>query len=172
MGWAKTLLMNFCDIFLIDRIDKKFDELDLYKQGGVTYLKILLDEMFTTCNTVIPALQGFSQAFAKEGISKVPNEDVCSGIVFLYGLTPFWSDFIDYVKCVQGWHQDMARNLTETIVINLGSEVDDDELKTGKILLVPGEGLHAINSSESEEEDIEDSSFVQGAVTHWSDAMM
>ena len=76
MEWAKSLMMNSCDVLLIDRIDKKFDELDLYEQGGVTYIKIALDEMFTISNTVVTTLQGFFEAFAKEGIAKVPNEDV------------------------------------------------------------------------------------------------
>ena len=49
-------MMNSCDVLLIDRIDKKFDELDLYEQGGVTYIKIALDEMFTISNTVVTTL--------------------------------------------------------------------------------------------------------------------
>jgi hypothetical protein len=69
-------MMTSCDVLLVDRIDKKFDELDLYKQGGVTYIKIALDEMFTISNIVFATLQGFFEAFAKEGIAKVPNEDV------------------------------------------------------------------------------------------------
>jgi hypothetical protein len=76
MEWAKSLMMNSCDVLLVDRIDKKFDELDLYEQGGVTYIKIALDEMFTISNTVVTTLQGFFEAFAREGIAKVPNEDV------------------------------------------------------------------------------------------------
>ena len=76
MEWAKSLMMNSCDVLLVDRIDEKFDELDLYEQGGVTYIKIALDEMFTISNTVVTTLQGFFEAFAKEGIAKVPNEDV------------------------------------------------------------------------------------------------
>jgi hypothetical protein len=76
MKWAKSLMMNSCDVLLVDRINKKFDELDLYKQGGVTYIKIALDEMFTISNTVVTTLQGFFEAFAKDGIAKVPNEDV------------------------------------------------------------------------------------------------
>ena len=32
MEWAKSLMMTSCDVLLIDRIDKKFNELDLYKQ--------------------------------------------------------------------------------------------------------------------------------------------
>jgi hypothetical protein len=76
MEWAKSLMMNSCDVLLIDRIDEKFNEVDLYEQGGVTYIKIALDEMFTISNTVVATLQGFFEAFAKDGITKVPNEDV------------------------------------------------------------------------------------------------
>jgi hypothetical protein len=76
MEWTKSLMMNTCDVLLVDRIDKKFDELDLYNQGGVIYIKIALDEMFTISNTVVTTLQGFFEAFAKDGIAKVPNEDV------------------------------------------------------------------------------------------------
>jgi hypothetical protein len=76
MEWAKSLMMSPCDVLLVDRIDKKFNELDLYKQGGVTYIKIALDEMFAISNTVVATLQGFFEAFARDGIAKVPNEDV------------------------------------------------------------------------------------------------
>jgi hypothetical protein len=48
----------------------------LYKQGGVTYIKLALDEMFNISNTVVATLQGFFENFAKDGIAKVPNEDV------------------------------------------------------------------------------------------------
>ncbi len=78
MEWSKSLMMNSCDVLLVDRIDEKFDELDLYEQGGVTYIKIALDEMFTISNTVDTTLKGFFEAFAKDGIVKVPNEDVCA----------------------------------------------------------------------------------------------
>jgi hypothetical protein len=78
MEWAKSLMMNSCDVLLIDRTDENFDELDLYKQGGVTYIKIALDEMFTISNTVVATFQGFFEAYAKDGIAKVPNEDVCA----------------------------------------------------------------------------------------------
>ncbi len=77
MEWAKSLMMNSCDALLIERIDKKFEDLSLYKQGGVTYIKLALDKMFTISNTVVATLQGFFENFAKDGIAKVPNEDVC-----------------------------------------------------------------------------------------------
>jgi len=42
----------------------------------VTNIKIAPDEMFTISNTVVTTLQGFFEAFAKDDIAKVPNEDV------------------------------------------------------------------------------------------------
>jgi hypothetical protein len=68
--------MNSCDALLAERIDKKFEDLAHYEQGGITYIKIALDEMFTISNTVVTTLQGFFKNFAKEGIAKVPNKDV------------------------------------------------------------------------------------------------
>ena len=80
-------MTNSCDVLLVDRINKKFDEMDLYKQGGMTYLQIALDEMFTISNTVVATLQGFFETFAKEGIAKVPKEDVCSATKQIIAVT-------------------------------------------------------------------------------------
>ncbi len=44
MEWVKEELTNSCDVNLVKRIDKKFDCLAEYEQGGITYLKIALDE--------------------------------------------------------------------------------------------------------------------------------
>jgi hypothetical protein len=76
MEWAKSLMINSCDALLIKRYHKKFKDLSLYKQGGVTYIKLALNEMFTISNTAVATLQGFFENFAKDGIAKVPNEDV------------------------------------------------------------------------------------------------
>jgi hypothetical protein len=77
MEWAKSQMMNSCDALLVERIDKKFEDLSLHKQSGVTYIKLALDEMFTILsNTVVATLQGFFEKFSKDGIAKVPNEDV------------------------------------------------------------------------------------------------
>jgi hypothetical protein len=76
MEWAKSLMMNSCDALLVERIDKKFKDLSLYEQGGVTYIKLALDKMFTINNTVVATLQGFFENFAKDGIAKVSSEDV------------------------------------------------------------------------------------------------
>ena len=66
-------MMNSCDVLLVDRIDEKFDELDLYEQGGVTYIKIALDEMFTISNTVVATLKRFFEAFAKDSHCQGPK---------------------------------------------------------------------------------------------------
>ena len=57
-------------------LNKKFEDLSLSKQGGVTYIKLALDKMFTISNTVVATVQGFFENFAKDGIAKVPNKDV------------------------------------------------------------------------------------------------
>jgi hypothetical protein len=56
MEWARALMMNSCAALLVKRIDKKFEDLDIYKQGGVTYIKTALDEMFTISNTAVTTL--------------------------------------------------------------------------------------------------------------------
>ncbi len=87
MEWAKTLMMNSCDSILVECIDKKFKELHLYKQGGITYIKLALDEMFTIGNTIVTTLQGLFETFAKDGIAKVPNEDVRVATVEVIAVT-------------------------------------------------------------------------------------
>ena len=65
-------MMTSCDVLLVDRVDEKFDELDLYEQEWLTsrlHLMIALDEMFTISNTIVTTLQGFFEAFAKDGIA-------------------------------------------------------------------------------------------------------
>ncbi len=52
----------------------------------------------------------------------------------------------------QGWHQDIVMHMTQTIVINLGCEVNDDELEMGNVRSLPGEALCSSNSSELNEE--------------------
>ncbi len=58
------------------RIEEKYDQPIEYEQGGITYLKFVLDEMFMMSNMVITLLQKFLKQFAQEGVARVPNEDV------------------------------------------------------------------------------------------------
>ena len=53
MEWVKEFLTTPCDISLEKHIDAKFDQLYEYEQGGITYLKIVLDEMFIMSNMVV-----------------------------------------------------------------------------------------------------------------------
>jgi hypothetical protein len=76
MEWIKELLTNSCDIHLVKRVDEKFDQLYENEQGGITYLIITLDEMFTMSNIVIMSLQKYLKQLAQDGVAKVPNEDV------------------------------------------------------------------------------------------------
>ena len=76
MEWVKEFLTNSCDINLVKHIEEKYNQLFEYEQGGITYLKIAQDEMFTTSNVVITSLQKFLKQFAQEGVARVSNEDV------------------------------------------------------------------------------------------------
>jgi hypothetical protein len=78
MEWVKEFLTNSCDINLVKHIEEKFDQLFGYEQGGITYLKIMLDEMFMMSNMVITLLQKFLKLSAQEGVARVPNEDVAA----------------------------------------------------------------------------------------------
>ncbi len=62
MEWAKTLMMNSCDALLVERIDKKFEDLSLYK--------LALDKMFTISNTVVATLQGFFGTLPKMALPR------------------------------------------------------------------------------------------------------
>ncbi len=76
MEWVKEFLTNSCDINLVKHIEEKYNQLFEYEQGGITYLKIVLDEMFTMSNMVITSLQKFLKRFAQKGVARVPNKDV------------------------------------------------------------------------------------------------
>jgi hypothetical protein len=43
--------------------------------------------MFTISNTVVATLQRFFEAFAKDGIAKVPNEDICAAMEQIIAVT-------------------------------------------------------------------------------------
>jgi hypothetical protein len=80
-------MMNSCDAVLIEQIAEKFKDLSLFEQGGVIYIKLVLDKMFTISNAVATTLQGFFENFAKDGIAKVPNEDVYVAMEQLVAIT-------------------------------------------------------------------------------------
>ena len=61
---------------MIKRIEEKYETLDELEQGGITYPHISFDEMFNMSNIIITYLHDFIKKFTKDGIAKVPNENV------------------------------------------------------------------------------------------------
>ena len=57
-------------------VDKKFQQLKPLDKGGITYLKLLLDEMFCMTNDVGTALESSLKAFADEVLTKTVGENV------------------------------------------------------------------------------------------------
>ena len=62
--------MNSCDNNLEKPIDEKIGMLYEYEQGGITYLKIALDEMFTMSNMVVTSQQNFLKQICQRGNCK------------------------------------------------------------------------------------------------------
>ncbi len=61
----------------------------------MTYIKIALDEMFTISNTILTTLQGFFEAFAKDGIAYlVPNEDVRACTEQIIAVAKDWPKYL------------------------------------------------------------------------------
>ena len=55
--WVKDLLVNSSEAALLHHVDEKFQQLKPLNQGGITYLKFLLYEMFCMTNYIVAALQ-------------------------------------------------------------------------------------------------------------------
>ena len=58
------------------RVGEKFEKLESIEQGGITYLKFMLDEMLCMTNNEVATLQTFLNNFAEEGLSKTEGENV------------------------------------------------------------------------------------------------
>ena len=72
--WVKDLLVNSSEATLLQHVDKKFQKLEPLEQGGITYLKFLLDEIFCMTNDVVTALESFLKVFSDEGLTKTVGE--------------------------------------------------------------------------------------------------
>ena len=68
--------MNSSEAELKQRVNGKFKNPESLEQGGITYLKFMLDKMFCMTNDVMTALQNFLQNFSEEGLSKMVGENV------------------------------------------------------------------------------------------------
>ena len=76
MDWALLLLYNSCTKDLRDQVGLKYDHLEPYYKGAVTYLWILLQCLFKTSRDQIQSLKKFLKVFAKKGLRKYPGESV------------------------------------------------------------------------------------------------
>ena len=56
--------MKSLDPALIKRVEEKYEALDGIYQGGITYIKIDIDDMFIMSDVVITSLQEFFNNFA------------------------------------------------------------------------------------------------------------
>ena len=75
-NWVKDILTNSSKAELNQRVDEKFYNLDPLRQGGITYLKFFLDEMFCMTNDIVTSLQTFLKTFAEEVLSNTVGENV------------------------------------------------------------------------------------------------
>ena len=74
--WRKELFVNSLDPALIEKVQDKYEALYGFEQGGITYLKISLGEMFNMSDVVINLLREFFNKFTWYGIDKYPIENV------------------------------------------------------------------------------------------------
>ena len=74
--WMKDLLVNSSKAALTQCVDEKYQALDSMERGGITYLKLLLDEMFCTTNDVVSALQTLLKTFADFDLTTAVGENV------------------------------------------------------------------------------------------------
>jgi hypothetical protein len=75
--WIKDLLASSMDTELKRQVDEQYSELDLDQQGGISYFKNVVDTVFKMSSMTEESLKSFIKDFGKNGLVKVPNENVC-----------------------------------------------------------------------------------------------
>jgi len=74
--WTKELLEGCLDPELKKQVKDKYNRLDLYKRGGITYFKIVVDTVFKMSSLTVKSLKEFISDFGKNGLIKVQGENV------------------------------------------------------------------------------------------------
>ena len=74
--WMRELLEGCLDAELQKQVNEKFERLDAYERGGITYFKILVDTVFKMSSLTVKSLKQFIADFGKDGLSKVQGENV------------------------------------------------------------------------------------------------
>ena len=67
--------------------------MDSLELGGITYLKLLLDAMFSMTNDVVSALQTFLKTFADVGLTKTVRENVAEATAQVKAVCERLSEF-------------------------------------------------------------------------------
>jgi hypothetical protein len=74
--WLKELLTSSMDVELRRQAEEIEQEQDLYQRGGITYYKIVVDALFKMSSMAEDSLRQFIKDFGKNGLAKIPNENV------------------------------------------------------------------------------------------------
>ena len=74
--WLKELLTSSMDVELRRQVDQIEEEQDLYQRGGIAYYKIVVDTVFKMSSMAEDSLKQFIKDFGKNGLAKIPNENV------------------------------------------------------------------------------------------------
>jgi hypothetical protein len=74
--WMKELLEGCLNSELQKQVNDKFERLDAYERGGITYFKILVDTVFKMSSLTVKSLKQFIANFGKDGLTKVQGENV------------------------------------------------------------------------------------------------
>jgi hypothetical protein len=74
--WLKELLTSSMDVELRRQVEEIEQEQDIYQRGGITYYKIVVDTLFKMSSMAEDSLKQFIKDFGKNGLAKIPNENV------------------------------------------------------------------------------------------------
>ena len=74
--FLKDLMANSLDHELKKQVDEKYNLLDGYKKGGISYFKVAVDQIFKMSSMAEDSLKSFIKEFGKQGLAKIPHENV------------------------------------------------------------------------------------------------
>jgi hypothetical protein len=75
--WMKELIEGCLNSELQKQVNDKFERLDGYERGEITYFKILVVTVFKMSSLTVKSLKQFIANFGKDGLTKVQGENVC-----------------------------------------------------------------------------------------------
>jgi hypothetical protein len=74
--WLKEQLTSSMDVELRRQVEELEQELDHYQRGGITYYKLMVDTLFKMSSMAEDSIKQFLKEFGKNGLAKIPNENV------------------------------------------------------------------------------------------------